>query len=57
MSERITVYGNKVNLINHMTDKIILEDMKGYVLTYNKKTKEIFETLDLIKKSDIKSQI
>ena len=39
MSERITIYGNKVNLTNTMADGVVLEDMEGFKLPYCEKTK------------------
>ena len=45
MSERITIYGNKVNLINRMADGVVLEDMEGFVLPYCEKTKSIYITV------------
>ncbi|MEE0264365.1 MAG: hypothetical protein UD936_01960 [Acutalibacteraceae bacterium] len=42
MSERITIYGNKVNLINRMADGVIIDDMEGHTLKYCKETEGIY---------------
>ncbi len=48
MSERILPSGKVVNLINRMADGTIREDMEGFVLPYNEKTKGIYNTLEHI---------
>lgn len=45
MSERITIYGNKVNLINRMADGVIIDDMEGHTLKYCKETEGIYTVL------------
>lgn len=45
MSERITIYGNKVNLINRMADGVIIDDMKGRTLKYCEETESIYATI------------
>lgn len=46
MSKRILPSGKVVNLINRMADGTIREDMEGFVLPYNEKTKGIYNTLE-----------
>lgn len=57
MSERITIYGNKVNLINTMADGVVLEDMEGFKLPYCEKTKGFYTTLAHIAMAAAKRQV
>lgn len=56
MSERTTIYGNKVYLKNVMADGVVLEDMEGFKLPYCEKTKGIYITIANIAKSVAKRQ-
>lgn len=57
MSERITIYGNKVNLTNTMADGVVLEDMEGFKLPYCEKTKGFYTTLAHIAMAAAKRQV
>ena len=57
MSERTTIYGNKVYLRNIMADGVVLEDMEGFKLPYCEKTKGIYITLANIAKAVAERQV
>lgn len=51
MSERITIYGNKVNLINRTADGVIIDDMEGHTIKYCEETESIYNTIGHIIRS------
>lgn len=57
MSERTTIYGNKVYVRNIMADGVILEDMEGFKLPYCEKTKDFYITLAHIAENVARRQV
>lgn len=53
MSERTTMYGNKVNLVNITADGVIIDDMEGRTLKYCEETQGIYTVLGYLFKSAI----
>lgn len=53
MSERTTMYGNKVNLVNITSDGVIIDDMEGRTLKYCKETEGIYTVIGHIFKASI----
>ena len=57
MSERITKYGSRAELVNKMADGVIVNDMKNRTLKFCNETKDIYSAIGHILKSILQGNI